>query len=55
MFLNGPTSASFFADFSSFQTTFWKKSVDFSKIQTRIVRVDGKRADQRRQPPQSSR
>ena len=46
LFKNGPTPASFFVYFCSFQTqNLQKKTVGFSGIRTRIVRVEGKHAD----------
>ena len=36
----------FFVYFHSFQTIYRVKTVDISRIQTRIVRVEGKHADQ---------
>ena len=46
MFLNGPIPASFFFIFVLFKHKFYRKKTEgFSRIQTRIVRVECKHAD----------
>ena len=44
VFINGPTPASF-VYFHSFQQHFFRKIVDFKRIWTQIVGVEGEHAD----------